>query len=93
MNLFRTSAHPFLEATGASVRATIAAFAGSKYVPDERVLLPVPMVTRPNWGPYNISNDSIIEHPRSDSSFGKLAFFIDVQVSGNLCNTILGKII
>jgi hypothetical protein len=93
MDLFRTFAHPFLEATGASVRATIAVFAGSKYVPDEQVLLPVPMVTRQNWGPYNISNDLIIEPPRSDSSFGKLAFFIDVQVSGDLCNTILGKII
>jgi hypothetical protein len=86
IDLVRAVAHPVLEATGATV-------AGSQDAVDERVLLPVPMFSRKNRGPFNFSFDPIIGYPCSDDSFGKLACFIDVQVAGNFRNTIIGQII
>jgi hypothetical protein len=69
----RALAHLILEATGASFRATIVAVTGSKDAPDERVLPPIPIFARQNRGPYNISDDLVIEYPQSDgrvSDFG-----------------------
>jgi hypothetical protein len=74
-DFIRALAHPVLEATGVSAHATIVALTGSNDAPDERVLPPVPMAARPNRGPYYIYYDSIIKHPSSDSSLGKLAIF------------------
>ena len=95
VDFIRTLAHPILEPTGASasVRATIAAVAGSKDASDERVLPPVPISPRPNRGPYNITDDSIIEYPRSDRSVAEQASFIDVQVPKNYRNSIVRQII
>jgi hypothetical protein len=39
-------------------------------------------------GLLEIFNDLIIEYPRSDISFGELAFLIDVQKPVNMCNTM-----
>jgi hypothetical protein len=89
VDLVRTLPHPILEATGASVSATIAADDAS----DERLLPPVPISARPNRGPYNISDDSIIEYPRSDRSVVEQASFIDVQVPENFSDSIVGQII
>jgi hypothetical protein len=84
-DFIRALAHPVLEATGVSAHATIAAFAGSNYAPDERVLPPVPMAARPIRGPYNISDDLMIKHPSSDSSFGKLAIFFLTSKYPEIC--------
>jgi hypothetical protein len=90
VDFVRALAHPILEATGASVRATIAAVTASKDAPDERVLPPIPIFARQNRGPYNFSDDSVIEYPGSDGRVSELGVFVCVQISGNPRTTIFG---
>ena len=92
IDLIRALAHPFLEASGANIRPTIAVFAGSNNASDERMLLPVPIFARQNRGPYNFSDDSIIEYPRSDGRVCEQGLFVCMQISGNPRKTIFGQI-
>jgi hypothetical protein len=73
---------------------TIAAVTASKDAPDERVLPPIPIFARQkmpqNRGPYNFSDDSVIEYPGSDGRVSELGVFVCVQISGNSRTTIFG---